>query len=184
MSKGKKNLGYSSVIFYSFSISFFILSLVNAFFPISNFKITVLSVVAVLLSLQQLFEACEEINSKISELEINAEYQEKLIELIASSDKLPSSQMTEQRAKFTAISRWIFAAAMVVLIVGLTLDFDFQNNVFSNTSTIASFAVIFSTMGYKEQYAARINRFYEDQHRAYQIIITNLRKQIESLDKL
>ena len=68
MANDKDQTGYSCLIFYSFAISFLILSIANIFYPVSNFKMTVLSVVAVLLSLQQLFEASEEVDGKILDL--------------------------------------------------------------------------------------------------------------------
>lgn len=143
-----------------------------------------LSVVAVLLSLQQLCEACEELDNKISDLEKNVAHQEKLLDLIDPPVELPSPPMLEGRTEPVSKSRWIFATAMIVLIVGLTLDFDFQNSVIANTSTIVSFAVIFCTMGYKEQFATRINRLNEEQHTTNQRIIAKLKEQIDSLQNL
>jgi len=184
MANDKDQTGYSCLIFYSFAISFLILSIANIFYPVSNFKMTVLSVVAVLLSLQQLFEASEEVDGKILDLEKVAAHQENLLDLLDPPPDLPSPPTSENNRKSMVKSRWIFAVAMIILIVGLTLDFDFQNGVIANTSTIVSFAVIFFTMGYKERFAIRIARLNEEQHITSQRIIAKLKEQIDSLKKL
>ena len=182
MTKRDEQLKYSCIIFYSLAISFLILSIVNIFYPISNFKMTVLSVVALLLSLQQLCEAREEIDKKIADLETNAMHQGELLELIDHSDELPSFTPGSDKAP-SLKSRWILAVAMIILIVGLTLDFDFQNGAIANTLTIVSFAVIFFTMGYKERFATRINLLNEGQHETNRKIIAKLKEQINTLEK-
>ena len=183
MTKSNKQLGYSCVIFYSFAISFSVLSVVNIYCPISNFKMTVLSLVAVLFSLQQLYEAKEEVNNKISDLEKKAAHQEDLLDLIDSfSETLHPKE--EGNTETSTKSRWIFALAMIILIVGLTLDFNLQNDAFANTLTIVSFAVIFFTMGYKELFLTRIDLLNEKLHATDQRIISKLKDQINSLQKL
>ena len=81
-------------------------------------------------------------------------------------------------------SRRVFALAMVILIVGLTLDFDYQNNAIANTLTIISFAVIFFAMGYKEQYATRIEQLSGSMYKTDQMIIDKLREQINTLRQI
>ena len=182
MVKKGKQLGYSCIIFYSFAIAFLALSVVNAILPISNFKMTVLSLVAVLFSIQQLYEAKEDVDNKISDSEMKVTRQEELLKLIGYSNIQPKQK--GDSANKTMKSKWAFAFGMVIMIVGLTLDFDFPNSVIPNTLTIISFAVIFFTMGYKERYAARIDRLNEEIYTTDQKIITKLKEQLESLQKI
>lgn len=183
MTKSNKQLGYSSIIFYSFAISFFVLSVVNIFCPISNFKMTVLSVVALLFSLQQLYEANEEVDKKISDLEKKTVHQGSLLDLMDSSSETQPPMEESSTEAFTK-SRWVFAMAMIILIVGLTLDFNLQSGGIANTLTIVSFAVIFFTMGYKERFSARIELLNEELYAIDQRIISKLEEQINSLQRL
>ena len=180
--KKSKHLSYACITFYSFAVAFFVLSVVNCFLPISNFKMTVLSFVAVLFSLQQLYEAKEEVNNKISESEMKVTHQEELLQLIGYSNIKPKKRV--DNTSDVTKSRWIFAVTMIILIVGLTLDFDFQNSIVANTLTIISFAVIFFTMGYKERYSERIDRLNEELFAIDQRIITKLKEQVDELQKL
>lgn len=182
MKNGIEKLGYSSIIFYAFAVSFFILSIFNAFLPISNFKMTILSLVALLFSLQQMYEAREDVDNKIAELEKKSSYQEDLLQLLDSSEYY--SQKQEKSMTPSAKSKWTFAIGMTILTVGLTLDFDFENGAIANTATIVSFAVLFFTMGYKEQYTARINRLNEELSAIDKRIIVRLKKQVEDLQQL
>ena len=182
MESSKKQLGYSSVIFYSFSLSFFILGIWNAFFPISNFKMTVLSLVALLFSLQQMYEAIEEVDSKVAELEKKVANQEDLLVLVDSS--VQNVQKPKKSSKISMKSKNIFAAGLILLVVGLTLDFDFPYAAFANTATIVSFSVLFVTMGYKEKYMNRINQINEELFATDKRIIAKLKEQIGELEQL
>lgn len=176
-------LSYSCVVFYSFSISFIVLGCINTFCPISNFKMTVLSVVAMLFSLQQYCEAKEDIDSKITEMEQKTKYQADVLSLIdASVEVYPKSE--EGNNNSAVRSHWIFGIALILLIVGLTVDIDFKTNIISNTSTILSFALIFFTMGYKETYNTRIQELNKALHDTDARLIDSLKKQIESMKNI
>lgn len=183
MDKNNKQLGYSSIIFYSFSISSFLLSMANVFWPIGNFKMTVLSLVAMLFSVQQLLEAKEEVDIQISNLEKKSAHQEDLIHLI---DPTFSTHAPTKEAQKTTVmkSRKIFALGLIIMIVGLTLDFDYQHEAIANTLTILSFAVIFFTMAYKERYATRLDQLNEQLYSIDQKLIAKLKEQVDTLQKL
>ena len=178
-----KDRGYSYIVFYAFAMSFALLCLANAFFPISNFKMTVLSAVAYLLSLQQLMEAKEALHNKTVELEMKSKHQSKVLDLIDSSAEISYSSELDI-SETTAKSQWLFMLAIIVLIVGLTLDFNYQNTIIANTLTIGSFSAIFLTMGNKERFAIRIEILDKQIYEVDQRIINNLKIQIDRLQKM
>ena len=94
-------------------------------------------------------------------------HQEELLQLIGYSNIKPKKRV--DNTSDVTKSRWIFAVTMIILIVGLTLDFDFQNSIVTNTLTIISFAVIFFTMGNaaKEAFAEFLDEAYLDSNQIY-----------------
>lgn len=183
MAHRNKQLSYSGVIFYAFSISFILLGCINIVCTISNFKMTVLSIVAMLFSLQQFYEAREDINNKIMELEKKTEIQADILNLIETS--VEANSKNEEGNSYSGVkSYWIFGVALILLVVGLTIDMDFQTNIISNTSTIVSFALVFFTVGYKETYNTRIQKLNDALHDADACLISSLKKQIDSMKNI
>ena len=180
MTKNAKEVSYSCVIFYSFTFSFFALGMLNIPYPIGDFKMIVLSVVALILSVQQLLEVKEEIEEKISELEKKSVRQADILNSIDTVEI--SRRKVNVGSTYPVNSRLIFAVAMVSLVTGLTLDLNFENTAIANTSTIVSFAVIFFTMGYKEQFLSRISLLNERMYEDDQKIIDYLQMRISKLE--
>ena len=132
---------------------------------------------------EALLEAKEEVDIQISNLEKKSAHQEDLIHLI---DPTFSTHAPTKEAQKTTVmkSRKIFALGLIIMIVGLTLDFDYQHEAIANTLTILSFAVIFFTMAYKERYAVRIEQLNEQLYSIDQKLIAKLKEQVDALQKL
>ena len=143
---------------------------------------TILSVVAFLFSIQQLWEAEEEVTNKIADLEKKVAYQNTVLQRIDAQLGSASAELNDDDKGTLAKSKMIFAAGLIVLIVGLTLDYDFENSAIANTATIFSFSFIFWTMAYKELYSARIDKINEERYEADQKIIASLTKKVHALE--
>lgn len=181
MSERNAQQGYSNIVFYSFAISFFILSIINILRPLGNFRMTILSVVAMLFSLQQWAETLEDARNKVTDLEKKLDRQDIVLDMMTSSTKpFPKSQACKPRK--VVKSQLIFAAAMILLIVGLAIDVPFQNGILANTMTIASFSVIFCTMGFKERLLAKINYLNSELYEGDQRIINVLINRVGTLE--
>ena len=181
MSERNAQQGYSNIIFYSFAISFFILSIINIRHPLGNFRMTILSMVAMLFSLQQWAETVEEARNKVTDLEKKLDRQDIVLDMMTSSTK-PFPKRQECKPRKFVISQLIFAAAMILLIVGLAIDVPFQNGILANTMTVASFSVIFCTMGLKERLLAKISNLHSELYEGDQRIIDVLINRIGTLE--
>ena len=181
MAKRNEQQGYSSIIFYSFAISFFILSIINVTYPLGNFRMTMLSIVAMLFSLQQLTETLEETENSVADLEKRLERQDGVLDMMTSQiEPLPKKKETTSW-HFTK-SQLIFAGAMIILIVGLVIDVPFQNNILANTVTVVSFSVIFCTMGVKERYLTELHQLNDELYECDQRIINILINRVATLE--
>ena len=176
-------MGYTCLVFCSFSVSFFILAIINVFIPISNFKMTILSVVSFLLSTQQLLEVQEEADAKFSELGERISQRKCRI---ASMNGIPDQPISPSKNEngLRIVSQWVFVAAMVILIVGLVLDFDFSNSIIANTTTICSFAFIFFTMAFKERFLTKLDSINRELYEMDQQIIADQHQIISMLEKM
>ena len=133
--------------------------------------------VAMLFSLQQWAETLEEVENKVTDLEKKLDRQDIVLDMMTSLTE-PFPKIKENNPKQFSKSQLIFASAMILLIVGLAIDVPFQNGILANTMTVASFSVIFCTMGFKERLLAKINclnsELYEGDQRIIDILINRI----------
>lgn len=176
------NIGYSCVVFFSFSVSFLILSIINIILPISDFKMTILSVVSMLLSIQQMLEIQEDVEIKVCEIDEKTTNQRRLLDCLQN---IEDSASPKKRfvSKGYMKSRCFFALAMITLVLGLALELDFSYSALANTMTVFSFAIIFFTMAYRERFSARIDRLNDRLYEIDQQIIIYQQERIQLLQE-
>ncbi len=136
-----KKLKYDNLTWIALIIAIVGVALLEIFIHISAWKLLVISVSSVVLTLHQtilaLYESCLSLNQLCNEVNIIAKLMNK---------KAMNLNDEKRNAKLIHISQMSYVLALVILIVGLSIDIDYHNSAISDTLTLFSLALAFLSM--------------------------------------
>lgn len=142
-----KELTWGVITAISFS-----LCIVNIYHPISSWKLLIVSITALLLSIYQILEGI--LSSYVSEINLNSQLNE-IAELVG----VPTAEFQKEK-QLRAVRGFaivLYTCAMFVLIAGLFFDFEIINTHITDTISFASLGLIFLSMSISSHMAKKAN---------------------------
>lgn len=137
-----KKIHYDELTWAAIALAVAVMSLISIFHPFSSWKMLVIAIAALLLTLNQIFEiltnesyANDQVMSRINIIALRRK---------KSNEVRQIKSNTGTNRKRTQIS---YVAAIAVLIVGFSIDFEINATSTIDTITLLSFSLMFISMG-------------------------------------